>query len=84
MACVSGQAWLQRLVRGPRRQLEQRILEELQIALSLDDNDADVHRILAALKLNFNEHDKAAYHQETRARASIRTAISSSFSRANC
>ena len=23
-----------------------------------------MHRILAALKLNFNEHDKATYHQE--------------------
>jgi adenylate cyclase len=33
-------------------------------ALALDNNDADVHRILAALKLNFNEHDKAIYHQE--------------------
>ena len=40
------------------------ITDELQIALSLDDNDADVHRILAALKLNFNEYDKATYHQE--------------------
>jgi adenylate cyclase len=38
--------------------------EELRMALSLDDNDPDVHRILAALNLNFNEHDKAAYHQE--------------------
>ena len=36
---------------------------ELQIALALDDNDADVHRILAALNLNFNEHDKAVYHK---------------------
>ena len=31
---------------------------------SLDDNDSDVHRILAALNLNFNEYDKAVYHQE--------------------
>ena len=36
----------------------------MQIALALDDHDADVHRILAALKLNFNEHDQAAYHQD--------------------
>ncbi len=41
-----------------------RSCSELQIALALDDNDADVHRILAALNLNFNEHDKAVYHQE--------------------
>ena len=53
-----------RLVRGPRRHAVQVISDELQTALSLDDNDADVHRILAALKLNFNEHDKATYHQE--------------------
>jgi Tfp pilus assembly protein PilF len=38
--------------------------EELQKALVLDANDADVHRILAALRLHSNEHDKAAYQQE--------------------
>ena len=63
MACVSGQAWLHGWC-DDRGAFEQRIVDELQIALTLDDNDADVHRILAALKLNFNEHDKAAYHQE--------------------
>jgi adenylate cyclase len=63
MACVSGQAWLNGWCED-RGAFEQRIIEELEIALALDDNDADVHRILAALKLNFNEHDKAAYHQE--------------------
>ena len=31
---------------------------------SLDENDADVHRILAAVHLTFNRFDKAAYHQE--------------------
>jgi adenylate cyclase len=63
MACVSGQAWLNGWC-DDRSAFEQRIIDELQIALALDDNDADVHRILAALKLNFNEHDKAVYHQE--------------------
>ena len=62
-ACVIGQAWLHDWCED-RRTSEQVILDELQTALSLDDNDADVHRILAAVKLNFNEHDKAAYHQE--------------------
>ena len=62
-ACVVGQAWLHNWCED-RRASEQMILDELQTALALDDNDADVHRILAALKLNFNEHDKAAYHQE--------------------
>src|SRR5271168_771380 len=63
MACVTGQAWLNGWCED-RRAFEQQIVSELQIALALDDNDADVHRILAALNLNFNEHDKAAYHQE--------------------
>src|SRR3984893_10397868 len=62
-ACVTGQAWLNGWCEDRAASLLV-IAEELQIALSLDDNDADVHRILAALKLNFNEHDKAAYHQE--------------------
>jgi adenylate cyclase len=61
-ACVTGQAWLNGWCEDPAATLRV-IAEELQIALSLDDNDADVHRILAALKLNFNEHDKAVYHQ---------------------
>jgi adenylate cyclase len=63
MACVTGQAWLNGWS-DDRPGLEQRIVDELQLALTLDDNDADVHRILAALKLNFNEHDKAIYHQD--------------------
>ncbi len=62
-ACVLGQAWLHDWC-ADRRVTEQSILDELRTALSLDDNDADVHRILAAVNLNFNEHDKAAYHQE--------------------
>jgi adenylate cyclase len=62
-ACVTGQAWLHKWCDDPEASVRL-IQEELQIALSLDDNDADVHRILAALNLNFNEHDKASYHQE--------------------
>ena len=62
-ACVTGQAWLHGWCEDAAASL-QVILDELQTALSLDDNDADVHRILAAVKLNFNEHDKAAYHQD--------------------
>jgi adenylate cyclase len=41
-----------------------RIIEdEVLRALGLDDHDSDVHRILAALKLRQNDHEKAAYHQ---------------------
>jgi adenylate cyclase len=39
------------------------IEEEVMRALALDDNDSDVHRILAALKLRQDDHDKASYHQ---------------------
>jgi adenylate cyclase len=38
--------------------------EELKTALALDDNDPDVHRILAAMHIAVNDHDKAMYHQE--------------------
>jgi len=62
-ACVVGQT----VVNGWCTDFEttlRTISDELQTALALDYNDADVHRVLAALKLIFNEHEKAAYHQE--------------------
>jgi adenylate cyclase len=40
------------------------VADELETALSLDANDADVHRILAALNLTFNRFDKVTFHQE--------------------
>ncbi len=61
--CVLGQRWVygwhddaDALLKG--------VTGELETALSLDEYDADVHRILAALDLNFNRFDKATYHQE--------------------
>jgi adenylate cyclase len=62
-ACVVGQAWLHGWCEDADATVRV-ISQELQTALALDDNDADVHRVLAALKLIFNEHDKALYHQE--------------------
>jgi adenylate cyclase len=62
-ACVVGQAYIHNWCED-RSVSERTILAELQTALALDDNDADVHRILAAINLTFNEFDKAAYHQE--------------------
>jgi adenylate cyclase len=62
-ACVLGQCW----VYGWCADLDATFLQvssELETALALDDNDSDVHRILAALNLNRDDHDKAAYHQE--------------------
>ena len=43
---------------------KQQVADELEIALALDDNDSDVHRIMAALKLVYDEFDAATYHQE--------------------
>ncbi len=62
-ACVLGQAWTHDWC-ADRDATFQRIAAELEIALTLDDNDSDVHRILAALNLVRKDHDQAAYHQE--------------------
>ena len=61
--CVIGQSWVWGWCEDKDLAMKH-VAEELQIALSLDDNDADVHRILAAVNLNYDNHDKAAYHQE--------------------
>jgi adenylate cyclase len=62
-ACVIGQAWTHGWCEDADAALST-VTSALQSALALDSNDPDVHRILAALSLNFNEHDKAIYHQE--------------------
>jgi adenylate cyclase len=62
-ACVLGQSWIYGWC-ADRDATLQLVSEELDIALALDENDADVHRILAALNLTRDDHDKAAYHQE--------------------
>jgi adenylate cyclase len=59
-ACVLGQSW----VHGWREDASEEVARELKIALALDDNDADVHRILAALAIMQDNHDQSAYHQE--------------------
>jgi adenylate cyclase len=62
-ACVFGQAWRNNWCEDPEKVWNQ-CAEEARTALTLDDNDSDVHRILAALSLTRNDHDKARYHQE--------------------
>jgi adenylate cyclase len=62
-ACVLGQTWVYDWCTD-RDTIFQQISAELETTLALDDNDSDVHRILAALNLNRDDHDKAAYHQE--------------------
>ena len=61
--CVLGQAWTYDWC-ADRDATFQQVAEELEVALALDDNDSDVHRILAALNLARDDHDKAAYHQQ--------------------
>jgi adenylate cyclase len=62
-ACILGQqlgyGWC-----VDRVALESEIKRELQIALGLDENDSDVHRILAAVAVMRNDFDKAVYHQQ--------------------
>ena len=62
-ACVLGQMWTYGWC-ADRDATFQQVAAELETALALDDNDSDVHRILAALNLAREDHDKAAYHQE--------------------
>ncbi|WP_234680461.1 adenylate/guanylate cyclase domain-containing protein [Bradyrhizobium monzae] len=62
-ACVLGQTWVYSWC-ADRDTTFQQVASELETALVLDDNDSDVHRILAALNLNRDDHDKATYHQE--------------------
>jgi adenylate cyclase len=62
-ACVLGQTYVHDWC-GDRDATFAKVNGELEIALALDDNDSDVHRILAALCLMRDDLDKAAYHQE--------------------
>ena len=62
-ACILGQQWGYGWC-ADRDATKARVVQELEIALVLDDNDSDVHRILAAIALLENEHDKAVYHQQ--------------------
>jgi adenylate cyclase len=62
-ACVLGQSWIYGWC-DDKEATWNEVLSELQVALALDDNDADVHRILAAVHLTSHHYDKAMYHQE--------------------
>ena len=62
-ACALGQSWVYGWC-DDRDATFRQVLEELRIALSLDDNDSDVHRVLAAVKISQGEHEAALYHQQ--------------------
>ena len=62
-ACILGQQWGYNWCED-RTASEEVIAKELEVALALDQNDSDVHRILAALSLIRNDFDKAVFHQQ--------------------
>jgi len=62
-ACILGQAWTYGW-RKDREATWNQVVGSLQTALALDDNDSDVHRILAAVNVASDDLDKATYHQE--------------------
>jgi len=61
-ACILGQRWIYNWT-DDRSALENEIERELGVALTLDDNDSDVHRILAAVNITKNNFEQASYHQ---------------------
>ena len=61
-ACVLGQVWSHNW--KERATLEPEIFSEVNTALALDDSDADVHRILAAVHLTVGDFDRSWHHQE--------------------
>lgn len=62
-ACTLGQASANNYGSDPNAAIGEAI-RELQIALHLDNNDSDVHRILAAVYITSGVHDKAMQHQQ--------------------
>ena len=63
-ACVLGQSFVHDLCANAEA-TARTVIDELALALSLDENDSDVHRVLAAANLSIHrDHDKALHHQE--------------------
>jgi adenylate cyclase len=60
--CVLGQTWVYGWC-DDREATQQQVAAELQTALALDDNDCDVHRILAAVNVIRDDHEQSVYHQ---------------------
>jgi adenylate cyclase len=62
-ACIVGQSYVYNWC-ADRDVALQTINHELKIALGLDADDSDVHRILAAVNLLRDDHETAEYHQQ--------------------
>jgi adenylate cyclase len=61
-ACTLGQAWVHGWCTD-RDAVWNEVVAGLQAALVLDDNDSDVHRVLAAVDVARDDLEKAMYHQ---------------------
>jgi adenylate cyclase len=61
-ACILGQQWGYQWCKD-LQETERTIESELETALALDENDSDVQRVLAAMHVLRNNHDKAVFHQ---------------------
>jgi adenylate cyclase len=62
-ACIVGQSWVHNWC-ADRDIAWKTVNDELKIALALDDDDSDVHRVLAAVHLARGNHQAAEYHQQ--------------------
>ena len=62
-ACIAGQTFVNGWTPDPEATWAT-IGVELSLAMGLDENDSDVHRILAAVRVNEDDLDGAVYHQE--------------------
>ncbi|MFQ5985335.1 MAG: adenylate/guanylate cyclase domain-containing protein, partial [Alphaproteobacteria bacterium] len=63
LACTLGQAWARGYLED-RDEVFNRCFENAQKAYSLDDDDSECHRILAAIHLFRQEHEQAEFHLE--------------------
>ena len=61
-ACVMGQSWAYGWYDCSEEEHLKSIAEDVEQALALDPNDADTHRLVAALQISRNELDAAAFH----------------------
>ena len=61
--CIIGQSWIYNWCED-RVAAQNEVMRELNIALGLDENDSDVHRILAAINITVGDLEQAQYHQE--------------------
>jgi len=61
-ACVLGQSWVHDWC-NDRDATWDEVLAELEMARRFDDDDSDVHRILAATSLAHGDFDQCLYHQ---------------------